>query len=251
MTRNHRLFRRGTALLGAGALTLGGLAGCSSDTGTLAPTSIAATTAPAATAPTPATADTTAAATTAAATTARPTATAGALSADEVAGLVWMREEEQLAHDVYDALGDLWGVRIFDNISASESTHLEAVAGLLDRYGIADPSAGNAPGTFTEPRLQALYDQLMVAGRASLAGALEVGALIEETDIVDLRARAATTQATDILAVYANLEKGSRNHLRAFTSQLGAQGTTYVPTVLDADGYAAIVAGPTERGPDA
>ncbi len=172
------------------------------------------------------------------------------LTADEVAGLLWMREEEQLAHDVYVALGDLWGLRIFENISSSESSHIEAVATLLDRYGIDDPAKGNDPGTFTDPAIQALYDQLVSDGSVSLDAALAVGALIEELDISDLQARAAATENTEITTVYAGLERGSRNHLRAFTSQLDARGVTYEPTQLDPAVFDAIVSGEMERGRD-
>ena len=117
------------------------------------------------------------------------TPTGSALTDEEIAGLMWMREEEQLAHDVYVALGDAWDLRIFDNISRAETTHIDAVAGLLDLYGLDDPAAGNDPGTFTEPALQRLYDQLVADGSRSLEEALEVGAFIEELDIVDLAAR--------------------------------------------------------------
>jgi hypothetical protein len=159
-----------------------------------------------------------------------------------------MREEEQLAHDVYVALGDLWDGRVFENIAASETTHLEAVAALLDDYGIDDPAAGNEPGTFTDPRIQALYDELVEDGSASLADALAAGARIEELDIADLRERAAATDEADVLALYARLEQGSRNHLRAFTSQLELLDVVYEPTVLGPDDYDAIVSSPMERG---
>ena len=65
-----------------------------------------------------------------------------------------MREEEKLAHDVYVALGETWGSRVFKNIAASETTHMEAVRALLDRYVIADPAAGQPVGAFTDPELQ-------------------------------------------------------------------------------------------------
>ncbi len=108
--------------------------------------------------------------------------------------MLWMREEEQLAHDVYVVLGDLWGLRIFENIAASETTHIDLVSGLLDRHGIDDPTAGNDLGTFTDPTLQGLYDQLIADGSESLEAALGVGALIEELDISDLQARSAATE---------------------------------------------------------
>lgn len=233
MTGHTHRVRRVT-VLAVGALSLAGLAACASSTDQTrsAPASVVATA--------------TGTATTLAPAVSRPAST---LSRDEIAGLVWMREEEQLAHDVYVALGEQWSVRSFTNIAASETTHLEAVADLLDRYGIADPSADRPAGTFADPRLQALYDDLMLTGRTSLLDALQVGARIEEIDIVDLQAREAVTSHADILAVYANLEKGSRNHLRAFTSQLTARGVTYVPTSLSPASYDAIVAGAVERGP--
>ncbi|MGB9346246.1 MAG: DUF2202 domain-containing protein [Ilumatobacteraceae bacterium] len=172
------------------------------------------------------------------------------LTADEVAGLLWMREEEQLAHDVYVTLGDLWGLRIFENIASSESSHIEAVAALLDRYGIDDPAAGNDPGTFTNPAIQDLHDQLVSDGSVSLDAALAVGALIEELDISDLQARAAATENSEITTMYAGLERGSRNHLRAFTSQLDARGVVYEPTQLDPATFDVIVSGEMERGRD-
>jgi hypothetical protein len=175
---------------------------------------------------------------------------ASGLTDDEVAGLLWMREEEQLAHDVYVVLGDLWGVRIFENIASSETSHIDAVAGLLGQFDIDDPAAGNEPGEFTNPTLQGLYDQLIADGSGSLDAALQVGALIEELDISDLQVRSAATDVSDIATVYANLERGSRNHLRAFISQLELRGVTYEPTQLDSATFDAIVSSETERGRD-
>lgn len=183
-------------------------------------------------------------------TTSAATASAGALLTQaEIDGLEWMREEEKLALDVYDALAAQWGARIFDNISDSEQTHTDAVLALLDRYGIVDPAAGRAPGAFTDPAIQALYDHLVAQGGQSLAAALEVGATIEDLDIVDLQQRATTTP--DIAAVYANLEKGSRNHLRSFVSQLAALGIDYAPQHLTAEAYEAIIDSAIERSSSA
>ena len=162
------------------------------------------------------------------------------LTANDVAGLLWMREEEQLAHDVYTVLGDEWGLRIFRNIADAERRHVERVVGLLDEFGIDDPMADQPSGTFTIPEVQQFYDTLVADGRTSLVAALEVGALIEETDIVDLRSRATDVEA--IQTAYDELEQGSQNHLRAFVSQLEARDVGYQPTLLDPGDYAHIVA---------
>ena len=100
------------------------------------------------------------------------------LSAEEIAGLKFMREEEKLAHDVYIALYALYGNDdIFYRISLSETTHTEAILALLVKYGIPDPAAGKPAGVFEDPALQALYDTLIAMGSASQVAALKVGAL--------------------------------------------------------------------------
>jgi hypothetical protein len=158
------------------------------------------------------------------------TATVSALSSSEEEGLIFMREEEKLAHDVYATLYAQWGLPVFQNIANSESTHTAAVKVLLDRYGIADPAAGNGVGEFTNPELQKLYDQLVAQGSTSLVDALKVGVAIEEKDILDLQTRLAQTSSADVQLLYNNLMQGSENHLRAFTSTLQRQsGGTYVP----------------------
>ena len=174
-------------------------------------------------------------ATLAGATTDTSTATVAVddLSAEEIAGLLFMREEEKLAHDVYVALGGLWGDQVFANIAESESEHTEAVRQLILAHGLEDPAATTLPGVFVNTDLQALYDQLVAMGQPSLIDALKVGCLIEEKDIQDINdKKALVLDEPDIVQVYDHLLCGSRNHLRAFNSTLLKQGVTYVPTVI-------------------
>jgi hypothetical protein len=76
-----------------------------------------------------------------------------------------------------------------------------------------------------------------------------VGALIEDLDIVDLQKRIGVTDNADVIFVYENLMKGSRNHLRSFVGQLTQNGATYEPTYLIPEEYAAIINSPRETGP--
>jgi hypothetical protein len=145
---------------------------------------------------------------------------AAGLSEAEKYWLTYMREEEKLARDVYLFLYDTWHSRIFKNISGSEQRHMDAIKTLLDRYGIPDPAAEKGRGEFTNPELQALYNELIQDGSVSLVDALEVGVFIEETDIEDLNAGIASTTHKDIKTVYSNLLQGSLNHLKAFNSNL-------------------------------
>lgn len=165
------------------------------------------------------------------------------LSEAEAGALLYMREEEKLAHDVYVTLYAQWGARVFSNIAASEQTHTGAVATLLDRYGLADPTVGNAVGEFSDPALQSLYDDLIEQGAISLADALKVGAAIEEIDILDLEQRIAATDHADIQQVFRRLLAGSTNHLRAYVSTLARQtGESYAPQFLAQADYDAILA---------
>lgn len=173
-------------------------------------------------------------------------ADASARFADEAAMLRWIREEEKLAHDVYVALGGRG--TIFTNIAASEQSHTDAVKALLDRYGIADPSAGRAAASFSEPALQSLHDALVAQGLASGVAALRVGLGIEELDIADLREMRGAATHADVLATLDTLERGSRNHLRAFWRQLQMSGASYEPQHLDAADFRAIAESATEPG---
>ena len=167
---------------------------------------------------------------------------ASILSDAEVEGLLYMREEEKLARDVYLTLYEKWGLPVFQNITNSEQTHMDAVKTLLDQYDIEDPVADNDVGVFANPALQKLYDQLVEQGSQSLADALRVGAAIEEIDILDLEQRIAQTDKADIRRVYENLMKGSGNHLRAFASNLERRtGETYQPEYLSQSEYESIV----------
>ena len=175
--------------------------------------------------------------------------TAPALNQEEMDGLAFMREEEKLARDVYLALYDQWGVPVFQNIAGSEQAHMDSILMLLEQYDLADPAAGLGAGEFSNPLFQSLYEELLGQGSLSQAGALTVGATIEELDIVDLQARLAQTENEYIVQVYNNLLAGSENHLRAFVSNLERQtGIVYQPIYLNQEAYQAIMNGSAGQG---
>ncbi len=98
-----------------------------------------------------------------------------------------MREEEKLARDVYEYLGEKWGMGIFTNIAKSEVSHMEAVLNLIENQDLSDPVGENGLGIFSNPDLQELYDLLIDQGSENLYAALLVGGAIEEIDILDLQ----------------------------------------------------------------
>ncbi len=171
------------------------------------------------------------------------------LSEEEIAGLKLMREEEKLARDVYLVLYDKWDMSIFNNIANSEQTHTDAVKTLLEIYGIEDPVYTDDRGIFTDQELQALYNDLVNQGDASLLEALIVGATIEDLDIKDLNELIAQTENQDILLVYNNLRKGSRNHMRSFVRQIENNDGVYTAQFIEQSELDEILGSQQESGP--
>jgi hypothetical protein len=170
------------------------------------------------------------------------------LTSYEQEGILYMREEEKLARDVYLQLYDTWGTNNFNNIGSSEQTHMDAMKSLIDRYGLSDPAEGLGIGEFTNPELQQLHDDLIEQGSKSEIDALKVGAAIEEIDILDIERYVQQTSKLDIEIVYENLLKGSRNHLRSFVSVMEKRGLTYEPQYISTEQYKEITTSDIERG---
>jgi hypothetical protein len=168
-------------------------------------------------------------------------------SDEEIQILLHMKEEEKLARDVYTVLYDKWNSQIFSNISRAEETHLNAVIFLLQNYGEDYTGIGD-PGVFSDPGFQALYEQLVSKGTASVGAAMETGALIEEMDIKDLSDYLEAVTNENVKLVFENLQRGSRNHLRAFNRQLTNLVITYVPVYISQEEFDLIVNSPNETG---
>ncbi len=170
----------------------------------------------------------------------------GLVLSDEEA-LLFMREEEKMARDVYTYLDGLYELPVFENITKSEQQHMDRILDLLVHYGLEDPASPNY-GEFTNDELQELYNTLISLGETSVNDALVVGATIEEVDIVDLQNYIDETEDEYIQCVFGNLLRASRNHLRAFYRHLDMRGIEYEPQYLDAEAFNAIVNGPHEAG---
>jgi hypothetical protein len=138
----------------------------------------------------------------------------------EVADLFFMREEEQMAHDLYVEWSAKYSLPIFENIAQAEETHASEVQFLLDRYNLTSGRIGNLSTGYENPVLEELSATLAEQGNTSLTDALKAGVLIEEQDISDLDKALANTTREDVKVVYENLRSGSENHLDAFNTQL-------------------------------
>lgn len=152
------------------------------------------------------------------------TATAGPVLSKN---LRFSREEERMARDLYTALAETYdNARPMSMIAVSEQRHFDAIGTLLTRYGVADPSAGLAAGSYAFPELQALYDQWYADGSAGLRAAQQVGIELERRDLADLRAMLKQTRRPDVRRVFSALATGSEHHLAAFTRAAGGSAST-------------------------
>ena len=164
------------------------------------------------------------------------------LSENELSTLLFTREEEKLAHDVYTYAFEKYGLAIFQNIASSESQHVRAILTVMNSYQIADPLSGSTSnGEFTNPILQGLYQDLIHRVDGSLGEAIQVGLLIEDMDIFDLEKAMSETSNTQIINVYSSLKCGSENHLRSFNNQAIVAGVEYAPEYISQDQYSSII----------
>ena len=155
---------------------------------------------------------------------------ANAVTESDAESILFMKQEEKLARDVYNHLYSIYQSRVFSNIASAEQKHMDAVDYLIKTNNLSDLSPAEA-GQFTYAELTELYNQLIEKGTLSLTDALEVGVLIEETDIADLEEHVAVSEDATLLSIYNNLLRGSYNHLRAFNNNLSSGASIEQPTL--------------------
>lgn len=171
---------------------------------------------------------------------------AGQLDVAETTHLIFMREEEKLARDVYITLNGMWpDSPIFQEIGeGSEQTHTDVIRDKLADYGIPDPNPDtnilpSSIGIYTGEEFGAYFQEkymlLVNQGSQSELDALYVGAFIEELDMHDLVECPEIIKETDngitdcgleytdepaLISTIGSLLDGSKNHLRAFVGRI-------------------------------
>lgn len=150
------------------------------------------------------------------------TSTVPETKSSDIDRLVFLIEEEKLAHDVYTKLYEKYGVRVFSSIARSETTHQNRIMELLDTRAIDDPRSAEV-GVFKNADLQKLYDTLIAQGYQNVTEAYKVGVAIEQKDIADIEQdlKNMDNAQTDVVDALNALLRGSQNHLQAFNRQLG------------------------------
>ncbi|MEA2100503.1 MAG: DUF2202 domain-containing protein [Campylobacterota bacterium] len=154
--------------------------------------------------------------------------------------LTFMGNEERLAFDIYNELYKIYPtINQLTNIATNgEYPHIEAMQLLIKKYDIKDtelsyivnplsyedtPIEEMEVGVYDIPAIQNLYNILYAKGSQSAQDALEVGCMVEVTDINDLDLALDDVReidAPDVEAGFEFLIQGSYNHYWAFDSGL-------------------------------
>ncbi|MFM1900815.1 MAG: hypothetical protein RLZZ216_1391 [Cyanobacteriota bacterium] len=145
----------------------------------------------------------------------------GSLTAEQAEDLLYMLEEEKLAGDLYEQLATQTGLSVFSRIAESEDRHFNALLRVAERSDLAvDAITGLPSGEYANTDLQNLYDDLLEQASIGTLEALQVGALVESTDIQDLQEAMLGLEDSALGRVYSHLLEGSERHLEAFTGQI-------------------------------
>jgi hypothetical protein len=166
--------------------------------------------------------------------------------------LSYMGNEERLAHDVYLELYNYHvtagngEIKQLTNIATrSETTHIQTVQSLINKYDLNTSSFSNIDmtelgykntsvddmtmGIYDIQKIQDLHDALIIKGEQSVQDALEVGCMVEVTDIDDLLTDIQTAKdsnASDVVTAFEFLRDGSYSHYWAFDKGLKNMGVT-------------------------
>lgn len=143
--------------------------------------------------------------------------TATTTSTSEVVDVLLVHlEEERLAGDLYDALGEAHdGLAPFERIEVSEQRHYDAIAQLLTLRDATLPT-DEEPGVYADEDLQEKYDDWLERGLVSPAAAYAVGVELETADITALRSDIEAFDDDDVDRVLGHLLDASQHHLAAF-----------------------------------
>ena len=157
------------------------------------------------------------------------------LTQEQKYSLAYMWHEEKLAKEIYLELNKIHPVTQLENIANNaEVKHIRLVQDLVEAYDInitnianyeirysADELDNMPVGEFAIPEIQDLYNQLYDIGRVSVQASLEVGCMVEVTDIDDLDKYmeiASSNQA--LIDTFNILRDGSYSHYWSFDKGL-------------------------------
>jgi len=174
---------------------------------------------------------------------------ASPLTSQETTDITYLQESQKLQRDLYSYMVNQNNANpIFAGLSQSADAILSADNAIMARYNLPSPTQ-NAPGRYTDPKLQNLYIYLTGQSGGTTPDQLETAAMSEELHISDLLTALGHTDNADLRFVYNQELAFSRNNLRVIIPQLAGYGRTYTPQYLSQETFNSIVSSPMEMVP--
>ena len=148
--------------------------------------------------------------------------------------ILYLVEQEKLAHDFYRSLDTMWVTDIFNRVANEEFEHVGKLSAVAAELMISVPNHFNEypTGQFTDSKLRHLYAELMVAANFSLEDAFRTCANLEERKMYDLKMALKEPNFELENLTYKALLIGSEDNFKVFIRALSEMKSSYAPILL-------------------
>ena len=153
--------------------------------------------------------------------------------------VLYLIEQEKLAHDLYRVLDTMWVTDVFNRVSNEELQHMAKLSAVACEFMIDVPVHFNEypEGQFVDGRLRRLYTDLLLSANFSLEEAYLACANLEERKILDLKAALKQPNFDIETLTYKALLIGAEDNLKLFIRALLDVNTGYTPLWLSISEY--------------
>lgn len=145
--------------------------------------------------------------------------------------VLYLIEQEKLAHDLYSVLDTIWVTEIFNRLSGDERNHMEKLNAVAVDFMMVVPNHFNEylPGQYINENLRHLYHDLLLDANLSLEDAYRTCANLEERKILDLRAALKQPNFELETLTYKALLIGAEDNFKLFLRALLEMNAGYQP----------------------
>jgi hypothetical protein len=156
--------------------------------------------------------------------------------------IMYLVEQEKLAHDFYRSLDTIWVTDIFNRVANEEFEHVGKLSAVAAELMISVPNHFNEypTGQFTDSKLRHLYAELMIAANFSLEDAYRTCANLEERKMYDLKMALKEPNFELENLTYKALLIGSEDNFKVFIRALSEMESSYAPVILTPSEFEAL-----------
>lgn len=156
--------------------------------------------------------------------------------------IMYLVEQEKLAHDFYRSLDTMWVTDIFNRVANEEYEHVGKLSAVAAELMINVPNHFNEypMGQFIDSKLRHLYTELMISANFSLEDAYRTSANLEERKMVDLKMALKEPNFELENLTYKALLIGSEDNFKAFIRALNEMNSGYTPILMSPSEFEAL-----------